>query len=315
MLTVREALMAVPEHVVAVPIQRPHRWAYFWELMLTLDKKGEPFSVIEIVNLGNLTQIERQSLSRYVTRLVRGGYLVKIGQKQVRGFCRATLFYKIGKFEVSAPQVQRTGEPHAITSALTMIIPRNEDGAWVVIKSLAKSNREFTAEQVHEAMQGALPLESIADYIRRLGKGKFAELNGVVMQNGRLTKAWRLLRAPAETPRLGVDGRPLKHAAQQDAMWKALEMGGLLFITANDLAMYATTPELEVPESVAAEYADHLTASGHLAKRDQTGKQTIYRLMRHTGPMAPRIYRASFVWDPNLNCVFGPGQTVREVRR
>ncbi|MEQ1698163.1 MAG: hypothetical protein ABL901_20225, partial [Hyphomicrobiaceae bacterium] len=80
-------------------------------------------------------------------------------------------------------------------------------------------------------------------------------------------------------------------------------------------AKYATTSEIDVPEAVAADYADHLTTSGHLAKREQPDKPTIYRLMRHTGPMAPRIYRASFVWDPNLNCVFGPGQTVREVRR
>lgn len=302
---------ALSEVAMVTTKRRPAHRDIYWSSILALSANGA-FTMRGVLaesgladDIADDAEDMRRSahVRKYLSGLVKAGILSSSGHPAL---------YTLTQPQQFAPEIKRDGNPYSLAGGnegkLTVVIPRNEDGAWMVLKRLAKGGREVTAEAVHEAMQGALPVEAIADYLRRLVKGGYAELAGTDP-----VRAWRLIRLPAETPRLTLDGRPLKHAAQQDAMWKVIEMSA--YFTAADLAQHASTDACDVPLSVAAEYAEHLLAAGYLIKREQAGQDTVYRLLRHTGPMAPRLLKASFVFDPNKNCIYGPGQRVREVRR
>lgn len=89
----------------------------------------------------------------------------------------------------------------------------------------------------------------------------------------------------------------------RDRMWRVMrKLPGSFDV--NDVVMYANCPELEVTERAAQEYCGLLCRSGYLRvlRKAVPGKtRAVYRLLKNTGPRAPRERRIRVIWDDNLN--------------
>ena len=123
----------------------------------------------------------------------------------------------------------------------------------------------------------------------------------------------RILRPQAEAPRLTQAGRPRVQATRQSYLWRGMKM--LRFFTIDDLVVAVSSPELTITHAFAERYVVELAAAGYLISRtDDRG--TLYRMRpkMNTGPAAPQVLRARFVWDPNLGCVMGEATKLEEVR-
>ncbi|MGC9368676.1 MAG: hypothetical protein ACP5DX_03955 [Paracoccaceae bacterium] len=108
-------------------------------------------------------------------------------------------------------------------------------------------------------------------------------------------------------PKTKNDELPSRNAAsdekptKQGNMWRA--MRGLPNFTPTDIAVHANTPELEVTRQDAHEYCRALRRAGYLRvlqKEEPGRRETRYRLVRNTGPHAPRERRVRGIYDDNL---------------
>lgn len=111
---------------------------------------------------------------------------------------------------------------------------------------------------------------------------------------------------PAARPALAVKAR-----SPEQNMWTAMRQ--LKSFSPRDLAAQATTEETEVTLETAQDYCRSLLGAGYLgvARKAVPGKtEAIYRLVKNTGPRAPREKRVRAVVDDNTEqtIVIGGGQ-------
>ena len=189
---------------------------------------------------------------------------------------------------------------------LTVRVPRGHQGFWEIIRDL-KTFRVSDVDQrsnVHKA--------TVRDFIKRLLKGGYIE---AVAEDDDGTVHYRLVKDQAEAPRLRRDGSPAADVGLgQDHMWRAMKMLGSF--TARDLAIHASTDDVQVRLNTAASYIKHLHRAGYLAiqqaakpgHRPGAGTVAVYRLIPTmiSGPLAPQVMRSEWVWDPNTKQVRGP---------
>ncbi len=73
----------------------------------------------------------------------------------------------------------------------------------------------------------------------------------------------------------------------------------------NDIAVHASTDTLTVTQNSARQYIFRLTQAGYLAKVQKGSVTTpaVWRLIRNTGPQAPKIIQSAYVYDPNSRSV------------
>lgn len=114
-------------------------------------------------------------------------------------------------------------------------------------------------------------------------------------------------RAPEAPPALREDKRSAAIGDRQDRMWRSMKM--LTTFSAQDLAITASLPGKPVSRQVAQHYLRWLLKAGYLAvpvapKGGRRGRAGLYRLVRNTGPKAPRIQgRVREIVDPNTQQV------------
>lgn len=88
----------------------------------------------------------------------------------------------------------------------------------------------------------------------------------------------------------------------RDRMWRVMrKLRGSFDVS--DVVMYANCPELEVTERAAQEFCGMLCRAGYLTvlRKAVHGKtRAVYRLVKDTGPRAPRERRIRVIWDDNL---------------
>ncbi|MCC3246180.1 hypothetical protein LG047_12755 [Methylocystis sp. WRRC1] len=146
-------------------------------------------------------------------------------------------------------------------------------------------------------------------YVLKIGK----KLDGYATQNVYAVKK-RQTKAPIERP--DPASRPL---TARDAMWNAIRT--LSQFTARELAVAAATEERPVSLRAAELYVQKLVQAGVLqvvtAPARASGKSAsgapqgatagVYRLLKtaNTGPQAPKVCNAGFVFDPNSSRVLG----------
>ena len=154
---------------------------------------------------------------------------------------------------------------------------------------------------------GAESLETIRDYVLGLERAGFLTLT--VPAGHRTPKRWRLiLDIGAEAPRVTREGKPVTMGLAQEQMWRLLRALAN-DINARELAAHASTPQIPVRESAAADYLHHLNRAGYLTETKHghgTGRGGIpsrYRLAHDTGPRPPMVGRTRTVYDPNLGRV------------
>lgn len=164
-----------------------------------------------------------------------------------------------------------------------MPMTEREAAAWTVAQRLAPG---WTIKRL-SAESGA-STSSVQDWVRAW------VAQGLVARSGTWTKLrFTVLAAPAPV----ATGRV---QTPERNMWTAMRKAQSF--SARDLALHASTDAVEVTEAEAARYLRALLPAGYLRvlrKAAPPHRDAVYRLIRDTGPEAPRERRIVALWDPN----------------
>lgn len=174
-----------------------------------------------------------------------------------------------------------------------------------------------------ESRQGGSPRQRLWAAIRAartfgteeiLGRAKVLSRTGrpyldALQAGGWLERAndgtWSLVRdTGAEAPRIAADGSPVTQGLGREQMWRTIRLlkGDFDF---RELAFAASTEEVPVSEADARHYVGHLSRAGYLrcVQPDNRKRPARHRLIRNTGPLAPKITKAKVLWDPNTGAL------------
>lgn len=215
-------------------------------------------------------------------------------------------------FRLLADPLQLDDEPILVhVATLRLDIPRTYDGLWALMRAMTRRHGAFGVGDILAAIGDRIDEGVIADYVHALERSGAVTL-AVKVGSARL---YRANLSKIETPRPRADGQEQVAFARRAHMWRAMKMLG--YFTTLDLACHASLPELPVSTQQAEHYINALTNAGYLQMKERAGQPPLYRLKQtmNTGPCAPEVLRARFVWDPNTCRVAGDAAHIEEVRR
>lgn len=187
---------------------------------------------------------------------------------------------------------------------VTLTIPNGPDGYWTLLRFL-DSRGGFTVADAARRLPDDNSKSALAAYVGSLVKAGYVAAHNA---GGGLL---RIAKHQPEPPRLTAAGKPRAKATRQQIIWDAIKM--MVHFSVTDLIV-ATGPQRAMPREPIERYLEALTSAGYLISREQDGR-TLYRLKQSmwTGPAAPQVLRANFVWDANLCRVMGQ-PTFEEIR-
>ncbi len=157
---------------------------------------------------------------------------------------------------------------------------------------------EFLPEDIQRAC-GVSPSVA-ARYVRnwkRTGVAEVARADG----HRRYYRIAAHARADQATQEIRDEMVAAPSETQHGNMWRTMRL--LSEFTPTDIAAHSSTEETYVSELIAGAYCRVLVAAGYLrvVRKAVPGKRTAtYRLIRNTGPHAPREKRVRAVYDENL---------------
>lgn len=189
---------------------------------------------------------------------------------------------------------------------------RGHDHYWSVIRDLGKDTH-FTRQEVALRSNDTTD-RCIDDFLGRLIKAGYVEVVGTqssqsphVRNKAIRIDVLKLVRRPKATPILNRDGSVGTQGLGQLNMWTA--MRSLSQFAKQELAITATTDEVNVSVSTALRYARSLESAGYL-QIVRPGGAAVARIWRlkpsmNTGPKAPKIFRSKMVYDANREAFMG----------
>lgn len=194
-------------------------------------------------------------------------------------------------------------KPLLETVALSIRVPRGEDGFWSIITDLGRNGASFTLADIDG--RSNVNRDTVSEFVRRLVKGGYLAVVSVEREGSRTFQRYRLARTSRDAPRLRRDGSEFPETAR-DRMWRAMKM--LDTWTWVDLSAATETETLPpVPAETVKSYIRRLDVAGVVQALDKGGpnRPATYRLLRNVGAAAPRVLRTHAVFDPNSNTVLG----------
>lgn len=279
-----------------------------WGVIRQIAATGRSFTASEVraIVRGKIAGGERAG--HYVHDLAAAGHLRRVDT--AIGLDRAV--YRLDSDQAPAPAIKgQRPEPVAFhVGSLNIQIPRTHDGIWMLLRWMDANRGGFSPSWLRTLIGDNIEWEAVAAYVKALERGGYVARAGGVAHD----PIYRLAKWQPETPILRADGAVVAAAQRADHLWRAIKMLGLF--NARDLAASASLPEWPISDEQAARYAGDLARAGYLLERhDDRG--AVWRLKRrmNTGPAAPRVLRARFVWDPNLARVVGDSVMAEEARR
>lgn len=112
-----------------------------------------------------------------------------------------------------------------------------------------------------------------------------------------------------QAPSVNEKGEVYKVAAKQKAMWNTLRITQM-FLTVSQLAIFASTPEVEIIERTASVYISKLYCAGYLKRKGN--KYQLYKHM-NTGAKPPMLQKDRQVYDQNLNEVMVAKYGIKQI--
>jgi hypothetical protein len=177
----------------------------------------------------------------------------------------------------------------------------NRQRVWEAVRKIAHSPEIlFSVEQVAHATKLEVPM--VRDYINCLWAGTFL-LREEPIARGKPAYYQLVRDNGVEAPRVRRNGQPVTQGLRQEQMWRTLRLLRGRDTSARELAAHASTPELTVAESAAADYLKNLLGAKYLQRTQEPGgkgQPARYRLVSDTGPKPPMVCRVDGMFDPNL---------------
>lgn len=176
----------------------------------------------------------------------------------------------------------------------------------------------FTIRQIALCSEG-VAYKTVKRYVEFLKAGGFVVRIGAKRDGYALQAVYAVKKRQTKPPIKRPDPQHAPLTARE-AMWNAIR--ALNQFTVIELAVSASTEERPVTQRTADHYVRALLRAGVLqtVSRPQTheghgSSPGVYRLARsaNTGPLAPKLCVAGFVFDPNSNRVLGDA-VVSELR-
>jgi hypothetical protein len=165
---------------------------------------------------------------------------------------------------------------------------------WEEIRHNAKvcaSDTPFTALGLSETLK--IHRDTVETYVRCLLLGGF-----VALEKGN----YMLIRdVGRQAPRLRADGSVVEIGKGRTAAWRGMRI--MKRFTTRELHNATGAAETDIRS-----FCTYLLKAGYLKKISggRSGNPATYQLIRNTGPEAPQVTRAKFVFDPNLTEVTWP---------
>lgn len=186
--------------------------------------------------------------------------------------------------------------------------PRGRPYLWSVMKRMSASGG-FSITDLHGETRGT-SLVTIKGYLAFLRKcGAIVEIGRRPTSKSREAVIYRVAPGISQEPRQRRDGSPFGLRHQQ--LWTALRaLKGM--VTARDLALSASTDDVQVLEGSARRYLTALARAG-LVHADHGCRPFRYRLLPagNVGPQAPIPRRDGALFDPNVGRVVNPNGSRR----
>jgi hypothetical protein len=191
-------------------------------------------------------------------------------------------------------------------------MPSGPEHYWREMRRLG--SKGFTVRAIANASDG-VSYETVRRYVWWLQKEGYVARVGQKQDGYAVQAIYVVKKATAHAPIERAAPRAIK---AREAMWNAIR--ALKQFTARELAVSAATEERPISQRSANLYIQRLAQAGVLQvvvpPRRATGKigpvprgaiAGTWRLRKNadTGPEAPKLCNAGFVFDPNKNAVLG----------
>ena len=196
-----------------------------------------------------------------------------------------------------------SGRPLLDMIQASLRVPRGIDGFWSIITEIDLIG-PWTIRAV--AASTNVHLRNVSAFVDTLVAGGYAVVVDSPPRGPKLpaAKTYRLLKRPADAPRLRRDGSELPEP-HIETLWRTMKIAKTF--TTSELAALSSTGERVVKISTARAYLRDLLRVGIIVeiRPGRSGQEAHYRLVRNLGSRAPKILNTHVVFDPNANAVVG----------
>lgn len=197
--------------------------------------------------------------------------------------------------------------------SIRLTLPSGPERYWSVMREFSRTADGFTISDIFMETRG-VTRDAVRKYvIGCLRQGHIEACGARKPKGGRdAEKLYRVVTRGAKPPKLAMrasdEGR---RGAVRAQLWNALRT--LPNFGLRELAIAASTEEVEVPLATATRYVHQLKRAGMIQTLVDAGKSgaSLYRLKpsANTGPRSPRVFDARIVYDQNTRKVVGEAQT------
>ncbi|MGO8738588.1 hypothetical protein [Rhodoblastus sp.] len=185
--------------------------------------------------------------------------------------------------------------------ALKLALPKGAHHYWQVMCERTKSAGGFTVTDIHKSSNG-VTRAAVWIYVQGCLAQGFVEKVGAKAARSSIFKVTTPRR---DAPKIhAVDGLMGRRRQQ---LWTAIR--AMPNFQLRELAVAASVEEVEISYGTAQRFIWQLRDAGMVELLDDGGKNapSTFRLKRkaNTGPLAPRIFDARVVFDPNAQKIVG----------
>lgn len=166
-----------------------------------------------------------------------------------------------------------------------------------------RARRKFTQPEIQA--DTLIHWDTVASYVQGLvNAGIVRVVEGNTDREGSRYVMWRYeltVDAGAQAPRLSKSGEPTRSALGTQAIWTAMRILRRFSLP----SLLQSCPSPQPKEATVKSYVARLVGAGYLRPRivskGRYGRgQSVYELVRDTGPLAPAITREKRVVDRNV---------------
>lgn len=203
-----------------------------------------------------------------------------------------------------------TPEADGFSATIRVIVPPGPETLWPLIREMGIKG-SFTAHDV--AWRCSAAPAAVESYIGKLHAAALVSRAGETTDRKAL---WQLGSRKVQPPFLDGRGNPSHAHETALRIWKALRMAKVVSVTT--LRNFVDDRDFTLSADTARTYLNALMRAGYLdlIPAEQACGENRYRLrpVMMTGPLPPRLLRATLVYDPNRQSIANATVAAEEVR-